>query len=272
MTPPRLAAAVALALALASCAGPGARDGAQNTPPLARAALEEWRAWGGIVIEGYPEDRLQFVAATPDRFARLTGYWREVPGGHAVAARHEARRAGAAFVEPEAAAAGEGPTPVSFAPSAASAEDIGHYNRPFWSAAFVSAVARRAGLDLPPSATHARYVDALLARAVTDPQGAAFLPFDPHERAARPGDILCADRTRGAPLLHWRERLWEEGRARPMHCDIVVRAGPGAVEAVGGNVLDVVALRRLPADPKGVLLPAPEWRSRFFLLLAARGG
>jgi hypothetical protein len=147
-------------------------------------------------------------------------------------------------------------------------EDIGFYARPAWSAAFISYVAARAGLDLPPSATHARYVDAFLARALTDPAGASFLPFDPAERVPRPGDLLCADRA-VVPLLHWRDRIAEEGVPRPMHCDVVMRAAPGVVEAIGGNVSDVVALRRLPADQEGRVLPAPIDKPRFFLLLAA---
>ncbi len=55
-----------------------------------------------------------------------------------------------------------------------------------------------------------------------------------------------------------------------MHCDTVVRAGPGAVEAAGGNVLETVALRRIPADARGVPRPAPEGRARLFLRVAAR--
>ncbi|MFC7689702.1 DUF2272 domain-containing protein [Paeniroseomonas aquatica] len=53
--------------------------------------------------------------------------------------------------------------------------------------------------------------------------------------APRPGDLLCADRG-PAPIRDWRQRAADAGRFRPMHCDIVVAAGPGAVEAVGGNV------------------------------------
>jgi hypothetical protein len=39
-----------------------------------------------------------------------------------------------------------------------------------------------------------------------------------------------------------------------MHCDIVVSAGPGIVEAVGGNVADAVTLARWPADGEGRVL------------------
>ena len=256
---------------LAACGAPPAATTAvprpETPPPLLRAALEEWTAWGRITVEGFPDTRPP-IATTPDRFARLTAYWRAVPSGPAVANRLEALRGGvqdALAPEPE----GEGDaTPVAVTDTPV--EDIGIYARPAWSAAFISYVAGRAGLDLPPSATHARYVDALLSRALTDPAGAAFLPLDPSERAPRSGDLLCADRA-FTPLLHWRDRVAEEGVPRPMHCDVVVRAAPGVVEMVGGNVSDVVALRRLPADREGRVLPAPIGKPQFFLLLAARG-
>jgi hypothetical protein len=38
--------------------------------PLARAALSEWEAWGGIAVSGWPEERPAGTAATPERFAR----------------------------------------------------------------------------------------------------------------------------------------------------------------------------------------------------------
>ncbi len=47
------------------------------------------------------------------------------------------------------------------------------------------------------------------------------------------------------------------GRPRPMHCDVGTGSRRGFVEAVGGNVSDLVVLRRLPADETGHVLPAP---------------
>jgi hypothetical protein len=122
---------------------------------------------------------------------------------------------------------------------------------------------------LPAADRHARYIDALLARATAVPDGAPFLPYAPEEQAPRPGDLLCADRS-AAPLSHWSTRLAEVGRTRPMHCDIVVRTSPGTIEAVGGNVQDIVVLRRLPADAAGRVLPAPPGQPPFVLLLAAQ--
>jgi hypothetical protein len=257
-------------LAIAGCAatGPAMRPAAP-LPPLARAALAEWEGWGGIVLVGWPEARPADTAATPPRFARLLDYWGAVPGMAGVALRlAEQRRAFTALQQEEGSAEPEAPEPAA----APGPEDIGLYAYPAWSAAFISAVARRAGLpesDFPPAATHARYIDAMLARATADPDGAAFLPFAPEDRSPAPGDLLCADRALEA-LPHWSARLAEAGRFRPMHCDVVVRAGPGLVEAIGGNVQDLVVLRRLPADAEGRVLPAPPGKPRFFLVLAAR--
>jgi hypothetical protein len=151
-------------------------------------------------------------------------------------------------------------------------EDIGLYSHPAWSAAFISAVARFAGIpegDLPSTSRHASYIDAMLEHALADPGGAPFRPYAPEERAPAPGDLLCADRS-ATLLAHWSARLAEIGEPRPMHCDVVVRSGPGIIEAVGGNVEDLVALRRLPADAGGRILPAPPGEAAFILILAAQ--
>jgi len=254
-------------LLLAACATPPPPPRAdRGAPPLARAALAEWQAWGGVVREGWPEERPADTAATPQRFARLVGYW-EAAGGAGVAAQLRRQRAAV-----EGTLGEQGSS--EFASTApAGPEDIALYAYPFWSAAFISAVARDAGVperDLPSSFTHARYVDAALARAAADPAGAAFRPEDPASYAPKPGDLLCADRTKGIAYSHWTERLAQRGQSRPMHCDVVVRTAPGVVEAVGGNVDEMVVLRRLPADRQGRVLQAPADKSQFFLVLAAQ--
>lgn len=254
----------------------------ERLPPLARAAVEEWEAWGRVVIDGWPYDRPADTAATPARFDRLLDYWYALPGNSGVARRLIQRRAGAAGIAapvayaPGAHEGGEvepleetGPPAVPLPP-----EDIGLYASPAWSAAFIGFVARRAGLaeeDLPSMPTHARYLDRMLRRAVEDPEGAPWLPWSPEERAPRPGDLLCADRSL-RPLSHWTQRLPERGRFRPMHCDVVIRTRGGAVEAVGGNVADLVALRRFPADAQGHVLPAPADRPVILLVLAPNEG
>jgi len=84
----------------------------------------------------------------------------------------------------------------------------------------------------------------------------------------RPGDLLCADRS-AVPLTHWSDRTVEMGRPRPMHCDVGTGSRRGFVEAVGGNVSDLVVLRRLPADETGHVLPAPFDKPVLLMILAA---
>jgi hypothetical protein len=61
--------------------------------------------------------------------------------------------------------------------------------------------------------------------------------------------VRAADRS-------WRDRAGDGGRFRPTHCDIVVRAAPGALEAVGGNVRDAVTLSRFPTEAERELVTA----------------
>jgi hypothetical protein len=273
----RLSRHVLLVLGVSACAAPQPPGPTETEPvsPLARVALAEWEAWGRIVVEGWPGVRPAETATTPDRFARLLGYWTTVPGGSGVARRLSGQRSviAVALTRHGSAAAPGGDDAGATATTAVPwPEDIGLYAHPAWSAAFISAVMRRAGVpegELPSSARHAGYIDAVLARAITDPHGARFRPHAPDERAPRPGDLLCADRST-VPLPHWSARLAETGRPRPMHCDVVVRNGPGAVEVVGGNVQDLVVLRRVPSGAAGRVLPAPPGQPPFVLVLATQ--
>jgi hypothetical protein len=262
-------------LLLAACAVPppsASTEPEEALPPLARAAVEEWEAWGRHVIEGWPDDRPADTAATPARFARLLDYWYAVPGNSGVARRLEMRRAGiASQVAFEPLEGEEAEAAPAFPPAP---EDIGYYAAPAWSAAFIGFIARRADLaeeDLPSTPTHARYIDRMLRRAVETPDSAGWLPFAPDEVVPKPGDLLCADRS-WRPLAHWTLRLPERGRFRPMHCDVVIRLRPGVVEAIGGNVADMVVLRRFPADAEGRVEQAPPGRPPFLLILTPNEG
>jgi hypothetical protein len=258
----KAAAALATAmLLLAACAAPRppAPEPPLPYPPAARErmqriALAEWADWGCLSNGPGPASTpcpAQPAArgfgpaeGQPGNFPRVLAYWRAVPeGGDPIRRNRAIYRAGLA--DPAAAA--------------------GLWAEPAWSAAFISFVLRGAGVDareFPPSAAHAFYIDALLADARAFPATAPFLPQDPGAYAPQPGDLVCADRS-PRPLADWRDRLAEKGEFRPMHCDIVVAAPPGAVEAIGGNVGDAVTLSRFPADAAGRLLPrragAPRW-------------
>lgn len=254
------------ALALWSCAGPPAVQDpdppiAVETPWRARIvgqALQEWRAWGRLAVDGWPEALPE--PADPRLFDRVLTYWASVPGeGPSVAGRHrqtfDALMAGLA----------EGGTPEAL-------PAISLWAYPAWSSAFVSDVMERGGVPpsvFPPAASHVGYLDVLLLQAEWNPDRAAFLPRDPASYPPRPGDLLCADRSL-VPLLNWRERLTEAGRFRAMHCDVVVAGTAGLVQAVGGNVLDAVVLRRFPADAEGRVLPAPPDKPPFLMVLENR--
>ncbi len=265
-----------IALCLAACASrqPAPPEEPDPASPLARAALAEWRAWGRIVITGWPDARPSDTTATENRFTRLLDYWNTIPGGYRIAQRHADLRSGLAAMEERLSAeTSDSDGAVDSRPMAiAGIDDMSLYENPAWSAAFISTVARRAFVpesDLPTSSRHARYLDAVLMRAATDPEHAPFRPHAPEEYAPVPGDLICADRAY-VPLTHWTRRLAERGRPRPMHCDVVVRINAGVIEAVGGNVQGMVALRRFPADESGRVLPAPYGKPVFILVLENR--
>ena len=244
-------------------AGPGAAR-------LVREAEREWRAWGSIAVEGWPVALDRTPDATPDLFERLMGYWAATPEGPEVTTAHRHFRD--MITAPMTTTASLDPVsglPFEVVPANVS---ISSYNHPAWSAAFISYAMASAGLprsDFDPSASHAFYVDRLIANAMADPASAAFIPHNPSDHALRPGDLVCADRS-SMPLPDWSSRLMESGRFRPMHCDIVVRAGGGSLDMIGGNVLDVVLRRRIPTDAQGHVLPPPPERPPFFVVFENR--
>lgn len=131
-----------------------------------------------------------------------------------------------------------------------------------WSAAFVSWLAREAGLQRTAfhfSQAHADYAAAAWAATQADAAGTATaqalracaLAHTP----ARVGDLVCHARGRSAGLNDYaaltqalQQRL-DFGRALPMHCDVVTQVDAQGLSAVGGNVLDAVTLRRLDFAP-----------------------
>ncbi|MEN2988853.1 DUF2272 domain-containing protein [Tistrella sp. BH-R2-4] len=263
------AATLAAALLLSACAGgmPGADapraaplacapqpPAGGMVPAMVAAAEAEWRAFGQPVVDfrgGAPALNPAGLDETDSRVrARLQLYWRAASDDHGL-------KMGASDV-PELSP---------------------------WSAAFISYVACAAGVspaDLPPASRHLDYVDHVIFRAIRTPDDptARFVPAEPMATALRPGDLLCADRGRsdGAPELdRWEDRAAEviaarqsgwDTRPRGMHCDLVVRVGPGTIAAIGGNVRDRVAMSLFPADPLGRPVPVtgtPHW----FVTLAA---
>jgi Uncharacterized protein conserved in bacteria (DUF2272) len=116
-----------------------------------------------------------------------------------------------------------------------------------WSAAFISWLARSAGVapdEFPPTVLHWDYIERFLRAG----DGARFIARDPLLYAPRIGDLVCVSRS--AAVTDFASL-----RRGPYHCDIVVAADVGAVEVVGGNVGDAVALARFGVDGRGLLLP-----------------
>ncbi|RVT95776.1 DUF2272 domain-containing protein [Rhodovarius crocodyli] len=248
--------ALLLLLPLAACAvppAPVALGPPLPYPPSVRTRLlaiaqAEWAEWGSIVADPEAPPRLE---ARPENFPRLVAYWNAVPGDEGALSRNRAIYA----------------------------QDPAHppgnlWAEPAWSAAFISYVMQRAGVDrreFRPNASHALYLDPLLSDAAAFPATAPFIPYRPQEYAPRLGDLVCGDRSRN-PLTDWTQRLAEAGRFRPMHCDIVVGLSPGFVEAIGGNVADAVTLSRFPADEAGLLLPRPAGRTQWLVVMRNRLG
>jgi hypothetical protein len=248
-----------LLLLLGACAAPRPLpEPPLPYPPAARErmlriALAEWAEWGGVVVAPGQRPPTARAESDPANFPRVLAYWRAVPQDEGAVARNRRLYAAALAGDPQGAAL---------------------WQEPFWSAAFVSYVMQAAGVDrreFPGDAAHAAYVDALIADATRFPATAPFLPRSPFEVPPRPGDLLCADRGR-TPIRDWRERAADQGRFRPMHCDIVVEAGPGYVDAIGGNVLDAVTRTRFPADASGYLLPEPPGAPAWFAIFENRLG
>jgi hypothetical protein len=251
--------AALLALALGGCAVAPPPVPPLPYPPSAaqrviRIAVAEWQDWGAPVRDAFavtPGERREGAEAWPDNFPRVLAYWRAVPVDYD--AIRDNRR---------------------FYAEVLAGQPVALWAEPAWSAAFISWVFRSAGVDareFPPNATHAFYLDALIADARVFPGHAPFLPHAPEKYAPRGGDLICRDRSR-APLRHWTERLAETGIAREMHCDIVVGVGPDRVEAIGGNVADAVTLSRFPTAADGRLLPAPPGRAPVLVVMESRLG
>jgi hypothetical protein len=247
----RLLLGLLMAMLLAACAipPPAPREAPLSYPPLARErmlriAVAEWEEWGRQV-----SDRAPGAAQEADLagFPRLQAYWQAVPEGRDIITRNRAlyRASHGALWQQDA-----------------------------WSAAFISFVMRSAGIDgreFTPSAAHGTSIDGMIADARDFPHQAPFIPHRWQDRVAQPGDLLCADRSR-RPLAHWQDRAADQGRFRPMHCDIVIRNHHGMVEAIGGNIRDAVTKARFPTDRRGILLPAPPGAPQWFAIFENRLG
>ncbi|WP_225784390.1 DUF2272 domain-containing protein [Xenophilus sp. Marseille-Q4582] len=260
---------------------------------LAQLALREHAAWGGAQIDA--QGRLTDAGSveagmppgpsrTPAPWQRVLGYWSAVPAGagpypsqihvgalrpadrplleQALSQASDARLAGLG-VGPDQGLASHEQQAVRVALARVAVIDTP------WSAAFISWLAREAGLDAPRfafSEAHADYAAAAWAAGQAEAQGLpspyALRTCDLTRTTPRVGDLVCQARGRNAGLDD-HEALTEAlqqrlatGRVLAMHCDVVTQVDAQGFDALGGNVLDTVMRRRLDFAPGTRLLDA----------------
>ncbi len=140
-----------------------------------------------------------------------------------------------------------------------------------WSAAFISWLARQAGLaeeEFVFSEAHVDYAGAAWQAGVEEAAGRptryALRACDLTRTTPRVGDLVCQSRGAGAGLDTF-DKIGEVlatrdigGEALPMHCDVVVSVDASGFDTVGGNVLQSVTRRRLDFAP-GTLVLDPSY-------------
>jgi hypothetical protein len=136
-----------------------------------------------------------------------------------------------------------------------------------WSAAFVSWLAREAGLspqEFEFSEAHVDYAGAAWqagsAEASGRPTSYAMRACDITRTPPRVGDLVCQARGAQAGLDSF-DKIGEVlagrrsgGGALPMHCDVVVEVDAAGFDAIGGNLLQSVTLRRMDFAPGSSLI------------------
>jgi hypothetical protein len=239
--------AAALALVVAGCAPPPVTFGALpddiHIPPYARTpyqpfsrnaavqiALREWRAFGSPVVvagETLPYD----AERAPALWQRVGDYWWQ----------------GLAMGAPDQGITGKHDQNGVVFP----ASDDDSYP---WSAVFIDYVMRMAGSGhrFPYSPLHADYINAATQEALGERHDLAIVAEPPQRYAPQPGDLVCL--WRGSRPIRYAEL---PAGNFPAHCDIVVATHPGAIDGIGGNVADTVAMWHIPTTDDGRLV-APD--------------
>jgi hypothetical protein len=119
-----------------------------------------------------------------------------------------------------------------------------------WSAAFISWVMIRSGVDpeqFTRSAAHRDYLKTVIAHA-GDP-AFKLAPRAPADYAPKPGDIICRGRGRHRDITDYRDLPADA----ELHCDLVLTNANGVLESVGGNVRQSVSLSKRDVDAQGRL-------------------
>ena len=195
---------------------------------------------------------------------RVAQFWEAVPSAEALGVTTSAGRVPLAEAVADAAAEA-GPAELAARESTLRAAMM---DTP-WSAAFISHLMKTAGFtpsEFAFSDSHADYVRAALAASAAEAAGGeaghAFRACDAATTPPRAGDLLCATRASTAGTVEFaalRDAMDARPAGFPMHCDLVVRAdegGDGALETIGGNVVNSVTLSRMRLDASKVLSDA----------------
>ena len=126
-----------------------------------------------------------------------------------------------------------------------------------WSAAFISYVMAQAGVQgFRYSPRHIDYIRAAFRNDGSSPY--AFQ--DPNQTPVQPGDMLCYVRNSGSVVGYGGLSAFLSGSGGGLqsHCDIATQVTGNQVWLVGGNVANMVTMRKLSLDAGGrALLPRP---------------
>ncbi len=126
-----------------------------------------------------------------------------------------------------------------------------------WSAAFISYVMAQAGVQgFRTSPRHIDYIRAAYRGDATSP----FSFQDPNVTPVQPGDMLCYVRNSSSVVGYGGLQAFLSGSGGGLqsHCDIAVNINGNQVWLVGGNVANMVTMRKLTLDAGGrALLPRP---------------
>lgn len=274
-----LAASVLCAAALPAIAAPGCLDTAARPPwtralTMAYAAQQEHAAFGGQTMDAdgrliesgdsEAEDTRRSAGATPP-WQRVLNYWQAVDPGLPSIVRYGGLRPADRERLKQAISA---PTDNQLRAAQAAIDRVAVIDTP-WSAAFISWIARQAGLgpdEFTFSEAHVDYAGAAWQAGADEAAGRAtayaMRACDITRTPPRIGDLVCQTRGRGAGLDSF-DRIGEVlaqrptgGEALPMHCDVVVSVDAAGFDTVGGNVLQSVTRRRLAFAPGTRLLDA----------------
>lgn len=283
-------------IAASACIDTATRQMPPRALAMAHAARQEHAAFGGqtmdaegrLVVAGALEaDSGPGASRAPAPWERVMGYWRAVDGPDGrlpslvrfgalrpadrtllkeALAQASSNRLQGLGVGPDQGLASHEVRAVDVAIARVAAIDTP------WSAAFISWLAREAGLGTDEfvfSEAHADYAGAAWQagrdEAAGQPTAAALRACDLRQVPPRIGDLVCQARGAGAGLDTF-EKLGAilstrrtGGGALPMHCDVVVARDAAGFDAVGGNVLDSVTLRRLTFAPGTSQLDPSYW-------------